>query len=158
LGWIPIKAQGTKWKKGGVQFNKTIFKVWDSYDLSKYDFRSSCFVEDSRGRWYFCVVVSVPVERSLGKGSVGIDLGFKDAATASNGVKVRGRWYRDQESALGKAQRARKKMRVKAISAKIKNKRLDDFHKFSSVLVKENAAIFVGNVTMKASKSRLDAG
>lgn len=158
LGWIPILARGTKWKKGGIQFNGTIFKVWDSYGLSQYTFRAASFVEDARGRWYFCVVVETEAIKSAGRDSVGIDLGLKDAVTTSSGDSVSGHWYKATQKKLGEAQRARKKARVRAIHAKIKNKRADALHKFSRKLINENAAIFVGNVSLKASKSRLDAG
>ena len=95
---------------------------------------------------------------------MGIDLGLKECATTSTGDKIEGRWYRGHEQALAKAQRANKKKRVKAIHAKIKNQRKDDMHQFSSKLVQENAAIFVGDVASaklvktKMAKSTLDAG
>jgi IS605 OrfB family transposase len=74
------------------------------------------------------------------------------------------RIYRHYEPALAAAQRARKKGRVRAIHAKIDNVRKDAMHKSSTRLVKENAAIFVGNVSSQAliktkmAKSVLDAG
>ena len=78
------------------------------------------------------------------------------------------RWRRaftaKYEPALAIAQRAGKKDRTRAIHAKIANVRKDAMHKFSTRLVKENAAIFVGNVSSKAliktkmAKSVLDAG
>ena len=96
---------------------------------------------------------------------MGVDLGLKETATPSHGKALEaGRFYRDLASALGKAQRAYKKARVKAIHAKIKNRRKDALHKFSSVLVHNNAAIFVGDVSpsglakTKMAKSVLDAG
>lgn len=64
--------------------------------------------------------------------AVGIDLGLKDCATASNEKKLHGRWYREHELELAKAQWAKKKKRVKAIHAKIKNQRKDDMHQFST--------------------------
>ena len=89
---------------------------------------------------------------------------LKECATTSAGDKLEGRWYRSNEQALAKAQRARKKKRVKAIHAKIKNQRKDALHKFSTALVQKNAAIFVGDVASaklvktKMAKSTLDAG
>lgn len=94
-----------------------------------------------------------------------MDLGLKDYATPSHGEKLaQGNFYRDLEPVLGKAQRAHKKARVRAIHAKIKNRRKDALHKFSTALVNSNAAIFVGNVSAsklaktKMAKSVLDAG
>jgi len=95
---------------------------------------------------------------------VGIDLGLKEAAVASTGERIEGRFYRKLECQLGIAQRAHKKQRVRAIHAKIANQRKDLLHKFSSALVKHNAAIFVGDVASsklvktKMAKSTLDAG
>ncbi|MFT5722167.1 MAG: putative transposase [Motiliproteus sp.] len=164
LGWVPVKSGAATWKNGQVYHNGTYYRVWDSYGLSQYKFRSSNFSEDSRGRWYFNVVVESEVQTSAGTAAVGIDLGCKAAATDSNGFMVTGREYRKLEAQLGVAQRARKKKRAKAIHAKIRNRRKDSLHKYSRTLVNNNAAIFVGNVSSKAlvktnlAKSALDAG
>jgi IS605 OrfB family transposase len=164
LGWIPVRKDCIKFKNGQVYHNKQYFKVWDSYGLSEYEFRSGSFNEDSRGRWYFNVVVHYTPKQSKGKGSVGIDLGCKSAATDSNGDGVVGREYRKLEQKLGIAQRARNKKRVKNIHAKIANRRKDALHKYSHKLVNENALVVVGNVSSKAmvktkmAKSVLDAG
>lgn len=164
LGWIPVNTGQATWKHGQVFHNGQFFKVWDSYGLSKYTFRSASFNEDARGRWYFNVVVDVDTSQSTGTGAVGIDLGCKETATDSNGEVLAGREYRKLERSLGLAQRARNRKRVRAIHAKIKNRRLDGFHKYSRKLVNENAAIFVGNVSSrklvktKMAKSVLDAG
>jgi len=163
LGWVPFKTGAVKWKNGSAYFNGHYFKVWDSYGLSKYTFRSGSFNEDARGRWYLNIVVDINAEQSLGKKTVGIDLGCKETAVDSNGGRVKGREYRKLVSALGIAQRANNKARVKAIHAKIKNRRKDTLHKYSRNLVNENAAIFVGNVSSKKlvktkmAKSVLDA-
>ena len=164
LGWIPVNTGAATWKHGQVHFNGRHYRVWDSYGLSQYRFKTASFNEDARGRWYFNVVVEVPKEQSTGTGAVGIDLGCKDAATCSDGDKLDGRWYRDQEAKLAVAQRARKKQRSRAIHANIRNRRKDAMHKFSRQLVDQNAAIIVGNVNASAmtrtrlAKSSLDAG
>ncbi|GGW59367.1 RNA-guided endonuclease InsQ/TnpB family protein [Alishewanella tabrizica] len=164
LGWIPIKSGAACFKSGQVYFNRQYYKVWDSYGLSGYTFKSAAFSEDTRGRWYFNVVVEVDTTQSTGTASVGIDLGCKATATDSNGVSVPSRDYRTLEAKLGLAQRASKKRRVKAIHAKIKNRRKDKLHKYSRKLVNENAAIFIGDVSStkltktKMAKSVLDAG
>ena len=86
-----------------------------------------------------------------GQTSIGIDLGLKDLATCSDGVKLKApQIYRQYEQKLGIAQRAKNKKRVKAIHAKIKNVRQNMLHQFSHKLVNEHAAIFVGNVNAKA--------
>lgn len=164
LGWVPFKAGAVKFKAGQVKFAGSLYSLWDSYDLSKYELRSGSFSQDARGRWYLNVAVQVETAKSTGTASVGIDLGLKTVATTSTGETLEGRWYRDAECALSKAQKANKKQRVKAISAQIANRRKDALHKFSSSIVASNAAVFVGNVAStklvktRMAKSTLDAG
>ena len=164
LGWIPFKGGHAKYKSGQVEFAGQKFNLWDSYGLSNYELRAGSFSQDARGRWYLNVAVEVEAKPSAGTASVGIDLGLKECATTSAGDKLEGRWYRANEKALGVAQRARKKNRVRAIHAKTANQRKDALHKFSTSLVQNNAAIFVGDVASaklvktKMAKSTLDAG
>lgn len=165
LGWIPFKSGAASWKSGQVYHNGQHFQVWDSYGLGQYRFRSGSFSEDARGRWYFNVVVEVDAKPSLGQGAIGIDLGLKDVATCSDGVRLENaRFYRDLEPALAIAQRASKKARVRAIHAKIANRRKDAHHKFSRALVERCGTIIVGDVSptklakTPMAKSVLDAG
>ncbi len=162
---MPFKSEAAKYVNGQVRFAGFFFNVWDSYGLSEYSFRSGNFSEDSRGRWYFNIVVEVAKVVSTGTGEVGIDLGLKQTATCSDGtVLARKAFYRNLESKLGKAQRANKKKQVKSIHAKIKNQRKDAMHKFTTELVRNNGLIVVGNVSSaawaktKMAKSVLDAG
>ena len=164
LGWIPFKGGHAKYKAGQIHFAGQTLSLWDSYGLADYELRSGSFSEDSRGRWYFNVAVKVQCKPSQGTAAVGIDLGLKECATTSTGDKIEGRWYRSHEQALGIAQRAKKKNRARAIHAKIRSQRKDALHQFSAQLVKNNAAIFVGDVASstlvktKMAKSTLDAG
>lgn len=164
LGWVPFKGGHARYKAGQVHFGRHKFSLWDSYGLSRFELRAGSFSEDSRGRWYFNVAVEVEALSSQGVSSVGIDLGLKECATTSDGDKLQGRWFRELEPQLAVAQRARKKKRIKAIHAKIANRRKDAIHKFTTNLVKNNAAIFVGDVASaklvktKMAKSTLDAG
>ena len=165
LGWIPVNTGAAQWKNGQVYHNGHYFKVWDSYGLSQYKFRSASFNEDARGRWYFNVVVDVEVEPTKGQDRIGIDLGLTDTATCSDGTKLEaGRFYRGLEEKLAIAQRARNKTQVKTIHAKIANRRKDALHKFSRTLVNRCGEIYVGNVSSlklvktKMAKSVLDAG
>ena len=165
LGWVPFKSGAAVWINGQVRYNKHFFKVWDSYGLSNYSFRSGSFSEDARGRWYFNVVVAVPMVQSNATGQIGIDLGLKTVATGSDGTKLEAQqFYRNAEQPLANAQRAHKKQRVKALHAQIKNRRQNAIHQFTTQLVRENALIVVGNVSSSAlaktkmAKSVLDAG
>ncbi len=166
LGWIPVKAVALGYLNGQVFYQGKPISLWDSFGLADYELRSGSFSEDSRGRWYLNVSVDVKKpEPSLGKTSIGIDLGLKDFATVSDGQQVEAqRFYRDLEPALAVSQRAGHQQRTKAIHAKIANRRKDHLHKLSTQLVKENGAIFVGNVNASGlaktnmAKSVLDAG
>ena len=164
LGWVPFKGGHAQYKAGQIAFAGHRFSLWDSYGLRQYDLRAGSFSQDARGRWYFNVAVEVEAKPSAGTAAVGIELGLKTAATCSNGQSFTGRLYRASEEKLAKAQRANKKRQVKAIHAKVKNQRKDGLHKFSAKLVKENAAIFVGDVSSKKlikttmAKSTHDAG
>lgn len=166
LGWVPFKASAIRYKAGQVWYAGTPLSLWDSYGLADYALGSGCFSEDSRGRWYLNVTVKVVKRvRCASTRSVGIDLGLKDFITTSDGMKVGAHLcYRSQEDELVTAQRANKKQRVKAIHAKIKNRRKDALHKLSTWLVNEYGAIFVGDVNAsglartKMAKSVLDAG
>ncbi|WP_432742582.1 transposase [Methylobacter sp. G7] len=166
LGWVPFKSGAATWVNGQIRYAGHYFKVWDSYGLSQFDFRSGCFSQDSRGRWYFNIVVHVDVDiRPAEGGQIGIDLGLKTTATCSNGdTLARQDCYRNSEAKLGIEQRAKDKKRVRAIHAKIKHQRKDAIHKFSNKVVKENSLIVVGNVSAsglaktKMAKSVLDAG
>ena len=175
LGWIPLKASAIVYRHGQIRYCGHFLSLWDSYGLADYELGCGSISEDARGRWYVNVTVKVtvpdhavhPVEAVLSKElpSIGIDLGLKDLLAASDGAKVEARrFYRDLEPALAIAQRAGKKSRVKAIHARIKNRRTNHLHQLSRRLVNGNAAIFVGNVNASAlaktrmGKSVLDAG
>ncbi len=165
LGWIPFKKVAIKYADGYVQYGKHQFKLWDSYGLSKYNVKTGSFVEDSHGRWYVCLVVdNATTIKSKGKTSISIDLGLKDLATCSDGLKLKApKIYRQYEQKLGIAQRAKNKNRVRSVHAKIKNIRQNMLHQFTRKLVNDHAMIIVGNVNAKAlaqtklAKSVLDA-
>jgi IS605 OrfB family transposase len=164
LGWIPLRSDSIRYKNGQIIYAGHRFSLWDSYGLAAYKFRAGSFSQDARGRWYFNVCVETAAAKSAGTKAVGIDLGLKTAVTTSDGKTFTGRLYRASEARLAKAQRAGKKRQVRTIHAKIKNQRKDGLHKFSTALVKENAAIFVGDVSSKKliktkmAKSVTDAG
>jgi putative transposase len=166
LGWIPFKASAIRYRNGQVHFMGRALSLWDSFGLRQYELGTGNLCEDARGRWYLNVTVKVPrpAPGTAGR-AVGIDLGLQDFCATSDGQKIEAhRFYRDLEPALAVAQRARKKQRVKALHARVANRRKDALHQFSTTLVREYGAIFVGNVNASAlartgmAKSVLDAG
>ncbi|HFV8280093.1 TPA: RNA-guided endonuclease TnpB family protein, partial [Escherichia coli] len=136
LGWIPFKKSaikylstrqtGKKALKSKIQLSlskgqKLIIDVFDSYNLSLYQINTLEIVQDSRNRWYACITVKDYPKQASGMGSVGIDLGLKEAATTSTGHKLQIKQTQKWANKLATAQRAKNKKRVKAIHAKIKN-------------------------------------
>jgi putative transposase len=92
--------------------------------------------------------------------SLGIDLGLRQL----DNIEAP-RFYRDLEPALARAQRARKFKRVRAIHARVANRRRDFLHQCSTRLVRGGyGAIFIGNINASSlamsghGKSVLDAG
>jgi IS605 OrfB family transposase len=171
LGWIPFKSSAISYRSGQVWFDGQAISLWDSYGLADYDLGSGSFSQDARGRWYFNVSVTAhswPKSRELAqvkKQAIGIDLGLKSLMSDSDGNTVEAqRFYRGLEPQLAAAQRARKPERVRAIHAKIANRRKDFAHKLSTSQVALYQAIFVGDVNAQAltqtnmAKSVLDAG
>jgi IS605 OrfB family transposase len=166
LGWVPFKVGALKYKAGQIQFAGMKFSLWDSYGLGQFKLRSGSFNQDARGRWYVNICVEEPqfVGPRQGQGAVGIDLGCKTAATCSDGQTLEGRTFRAYEKKLASAQRARQKGQARTIHAKIANVRKDALHKLSTAIVRNNAMVFVGDVSSKAlvktkmSKSVHDAG
>ena len=96
---------------------------------------------------------------------VGVDLGLKDLATLSTGERIEApNFYRKSELKLGKAQRARKSKRVRAIHAKVANRRREFLHQETNKILKKYGFIVVGDVSStklsrtRLAKSVLDAG
>jgi len=167
LGWIPFKKAAIHAAHGQVKFAGQWLSLWDSYGLEAYQIRAGNICEDARGRWYLnaCVAVPVAKHKSSARREVGIDLGLEDFVATSAGEKLSApQFYRGLEPKLALAQRAGKKDRVRAIHAKIANRRKDSLHQFSTHLVRGYDTIFVGNVNASAlaktphAKSVLDAG
>jgi putative transposase len=140
LGWIPFKKVAIQVAHGQIKF---------------------------AGRWYLnaCVAVQAAEPISSARRDVGIDLGLEVLVATSDAEKVSApQFYRGLEPKLAIAQRARKKNRVRAIHAKIANRRKDSLHQFSTRMVYGYDTIFVGNVNASAlvktphAKSVLDAG
>ncbi|VWX30043.1 hypothetical protein ENHY17A_170097 [Moraxellaceae bacterium 17A] len=93
---------------------KLVIDLWDSYNLSLYQINTLEIVQDSRNRWYACITVKDYPKQSCGTGSVGIDLGLKDSATASNGDKLTIKQTLKYAKQLAIAQRSNNKKRIKA--------------------------------------------
>lgn len=166
-GWIPFKASGIKIKSNGFAYAGKLYKVWMSRPLPENaKIKTGSFAQDAQGHWYINITFAVPDMQVMpAEKQIGIDLGLKELAVFSDGKKEEAQqFYRYLEPALAVAQRANKKKLVKAIHARIANRRKDHLHKLSTRLVQEHGFIAVGNVNAsklaktKMAKSVLDAG
>jgi putative transposase len=165
LGWVPFKAAAVKVEGDSITYGGHRFSFWLSRPIEG-KVRFGSFAQDSKGHWFVNLVVeSKPETRPQTGKECGIDLGLKTLATLSDGVELsRENLTKAFEGQLAKAQRARKKKRVTAIHAKIKNKRKDWNHKATTRLVREYDTIVVGNVSSSKlkktnlAKSVSDAG
>lgn len=43
LGWVPVKGQTVRYQNGQIVYTDHHFKIWDSYGLSRYKFKSGSF-------------------------------------------------------------------------------------------------------------------
>ena len=163
LGWIPLTNQSVVIRGDSFTVRGHTANFWRSRPIDG-EVKSADISQDARGRWYLNVVVEHIEERVCGEGEVGIEPGQKVLATLSDGSTYGGgHFYRKSESALGKAQKDNKKKRVRAINAKIANRRKDEAHKISHEIVSKNKLVAVGDVSAKRlaktrmAKSSLDA-
>lgn len=158
LGWVPFNGQTVKFHGGYIDYNGFRWRLWQHRQLPDgCQIKTGSFAEDARGRWYVNLTCEIPDENWFQEPSpfgseLGIDPGTKTVMVSSEGEEFcRESITRKYAEDLAIAQRHRKKKRVKAIHAKIKNSRQDWNHKKSFDLAKRYQRIFFGN----ASSSRL---
>src|SRR6516165_9797686 len=164
LGWIPFQAaRAIRLNSDAVIFLKRRYRLWLSRPMDG-TIKCGSFAQDARGRWYLNLQVEVAERQDCGAGEIGIDLGLKHLAVLSSGEKiVNPRHLARYAAKLASAQRAGRKVRVRAINAKIANCRKHFLHELTSRLVRENRRIVVGNVNAASlartsmAKSVLDA-
>jgi hypothetical protein len=96
LGWVPFKAENLKRKGRAVRFRGKHFRVFESEHLEEMKWKQGCFAQDAVGDWWLCLPVTVRIEESVAPlEKVGIDLGVKDIAVTSDGMRCeKGRFYR----------------------------------------------------------------
>ena len=123
------------------------------------------FSTDARGRWYVNIQVELPKAEKREGSAVGIDLGLRNLATISTGEKIPAmRHYRAEEKQLALFQSRGQKVRARAMSAKIANRRKHFLHVETSKIARDHVEIYVGDVNAsglkrtKMAKSVGDAG
>ena len=158
LGWVPFNTGHVKMRDGAFVFRGERYDVWLHRPLPDgAKIGAGSFSQDKRGRWYINCPVEVAEATDAPLKCVGVDLGLKDLATLSTGEKIEmPRFYRKSEEAIGKAQRARKTKRARAIHTKIANRRKDFLHKASTKIAKEYGLIVIGDVSpLKLTQTRM---
>lgn len=166
LGWVPFRRTQLQFRDGAIVFAGRRFRVFDSYGLSGVDLRAGSFAQNALGEWFLNVAVTVPVkEHALPAKAVGIDLGLKTIATTSDGQELpAGRWTRGADGQLAQAQRRGHKRQAKRFQRDAANRRKDALHKFSTAMVRDYGAIYIGDVSSlrlaktRMAKSVLDSG
>lgn len=166
LGWVPFRDEQIRFKKGALVFAGRRIRVYDSYGLDKYELRAGNFSQNALGEWFINIAVkTAEVPQELPAKAVGIDLGLRTIATASDGQTLpAGRWTNEYAERLAQAQRRGHKKQAKRLHRKAANCRKDALHKFSRKLVNECGAIYIGDVSSsklvktRMAKSVLDSG
>lgn len=164
LGWIPFKAAYIKLAGDTVTYCGHRFRLWLSRPVEGV-IKTGSFTQDARGRWYVSFQCEVAdATEPVGTLDLGIDLGLTNQIACSDGVIYsRTNLTRKHEEALARAQRARKKRRVKAIQTKIANCRKDWTHKVTTAIARRAKRIIIGDVSStkliktRFAKSTLDA-
>src|SRR5690348_6549088 len=120
--------------------------------------------QDSAGRWFVSLLCEDPSVQPLpatGQ-AVGVDVGLNHLLTLSTGEKITNpRHERRDRAALAKAQRrlakkekgsanrARARLKVAKIHARIADRRRDTLHKLTTRLVRENQTIVIEDLTVR---------
>ncbi len=151
LGWVPFNTGHVSFDGQSFKFRGVTYQTMHLRNMAPgVKIGAGSFNQDSRGRWYLNIPVSVECTTSAPMSRVGIDLGLHTMAALSTGPKIEApRLYRASEEKLGIAQRSRKTKRIKAIHAKIANRRKDHLHKASAKIAKEFGLIVIGDVSSK---------
>lgn len=159
LGWVPFNTGHVKFDGRSFMFRGVVYEPMHQRDDLKPSAKigAGTFSSDSKGNWYINITAKVACDEPRGNGAVGIDLGLKDMAALSSGEKIpMPGFYRASERNIASAQRARKSKRVRAIHAKVKNRRKDFLHKAANKIVGDFDTIVVGNVSpSKLAKTRM---
>ncbi|SCL16537.1 RNA-guided endonuclease InsQ/TnpB family protein [Micromonospora inyonensis] len=118
--------------------------------------------QDAAGRWFVSLLCDDVIEQAPASGMVGVDAGLDSLLTLSTGEKiVNPRYERRDRAALARAQRelarkakgshnrAKARLKVARVHARITDRRRDHLHKLTTRLVRENQTIVVEDLTVR---------
>ena len=110
LGWIPVKGSSIKYVNGCIKYAGYEYQLLDnSFELEGAKLGAGNFSQDATGRWFINVTVKLEDQAIKGAAAVGLDLGLKDSATASNGLTLHTKRFKVMQDKLAIAQRAEPK-------------------------------------------------
>ncbi|GLW30610.1 RNA-guided endonuclease InsQ/TnpB family protein [Actinoplanes regularis] len=117
--------------------------------------------QDSAGRWFVSLLCQDVIEHAPVVGAVGIDAGLDSLLTLSNGEKILNpRHERRDRAALARAQRnlarkekgsanrAKARLKVARVHARLADRRRDHLHQLTTRLVRENQTIVIEDLTV----------
>ena len=118
--------------------------------------------QDAAGRWFVSLLCDDRIEHSPACGAVGIDAGLNSLLTLSTGEKlVNPKHERADRQRLAHAQRAlakkekdsanraKARLKVARVHARITDRRRDHLHKLTTRLVRENQTIVIEDLTVR---------
>jgi len=118
--------------------------------------------QDPAGRWFVSLLCIDVIPETTATGAVGIDAGLAHLLTLSTGEKVtnprheradRARLVRAQRELArkekGSANRAKARLKVARIHARITDRRRDHLHKLTTRLVRDNQTIVIEDLTVR---------
>ena len=118
---------------------------------------------DAAGRWHISILVQCAVRTLPATGTaVGVDAGITSLVTLSTGEKVtnpgherrdRARLAKAQRAlsrkAKGSANRARARVKVARVHARITDRRRDHLHKLSTRIIRENQTVIIEDLSVR---------
>ena len=120
--------------------------------------------QDAAGRWFVSLLCEDRIQTSPAAGAVGVDAGLEHLLTLSTGEKITNpRHERKDRARLARAQRnlarkekgedkknrAKARVKVARVHARIADRRRDHLHKLSTRLVRDNQTIVIEDLTVR---------
>ncbi|MEV4490048.1 RNA-guided endonuclease TnpB family protein [Micromonospora coxensis] len=156
-----------RWREGQLtlaKMNAPLAIVWSRPLPERAEPSTVTVSRDAAGRWFVSLLVEDPTVTPLrpADNSVGVDVGITSLVTLSTGEKITNpRYERADRRKLAMAQRAlsrkekgshnRAKARVKVarIQARVADRRRDHLHKLSTRLVRESQTVVIEDLSVR---------
>jgi putative transposase len=118
--------------------------------------------QDAAGRWFVSLLCDDRIEQTAASGAVGIDAGLDSLLVLSTGEKITNPKHerRDRDALAGaqrnlakkekgSANRAKARIKVARVHARITDRRRDMLHKLTTRLVRENQTLVIEDLTVR---------